>query len=55
MLYKIFYKLKRLIFLIYDYYKFWRISFLPKNKKFQYIESKFQEIEQVAEMYQAFV
>ena len=47
MLYKIFYKLKRLIFLIYDYYKFWRISFLPKNKKFQYIyKSKYwQNIE----------
>ena len=37
MILKIRYKLKRLGLLIYDYYKFWRISFLPKNKKFQYI------------------
>ena len=37
MFFKFKYKLRRLIFLLHDYYKFWRISLLPKNKKFQYI------------------
>ena len=37
MFFKFKHKLRRLIFLLHDYYKFWRISLLPKNKKFQYI------------------
>lgn len=37
MIFNIRYKLKQLLILIYDYYKFWRISFLPKSKKFEYI------------------
>ena len=37
MFFKFRHKLRRLIFLLHDYYKFWRISLLPKNRKFQYI------------------